>query len=361
MKRLGISIYPEHSTPEEDNAYIAKVAQLGFKRIFTCLLSVNDPEQEKQRFKTMIEHANSLGMEVILDVAPNVFKQLNISYDDLSFFAAVGAAGIRLDEGFDGAKEAMMTFNEFGLKIEINASADTRYLDNILSNSADKDKLIACHNFYPQQYTGLSLSHFTKCNEMIKPHNLPIAAFVSSNNKKAYGPWPVQEGLCTLEAHRFLPIDIQARHLFYSGIDDVIIANAYATDDELEALSRIHPTRLMYKINLNDAVSDIEKEIIFDYNHYVRGDMSEYMARSTFPRIDYKDASIPPHNTKDLQVGDVVILNNNYSRYKGELHIVTKAMPNDGRKNIVGSIPENELFLLEFIKPWAKFGFIKES
>ncbi|MFF2876123.1 phospho-sugar glycosidase domain-containing protein [Gottfriedia sp. NPDC057991] len=34
-----------------------------------------------------------------------------------------------------------------------------------------------------------------------------------------------------------------------------------------------------------------------------------------------------------------------YGRYKCELHLILKYMPNDGRKNIVGRIPENEVKL----------------
>ena len=39
MHKLGISMYPQHSTPEQDNAYMALAAKYGFQRIFTCLLS----------------------------------------------------------------------------------------------------------------------------------------------------------------------------------------------------------------------------------------------------------------------------------------------------------------------------------
>ena len=38
MARLGISIYPEYSTEEQDIAYIRKAGKLGYRRIFTCLL-----------------------------------------------------------------------------------------------------------------------------------------------------------------------------------------------------------------------------------------------------------------------------------------------------------------------------------
>ena len=48
---------------------------------------------------------------MILDIAPNIFDELQISYDDLSFFAELGADGLRLDAGFDGNKEATLSFN----------------------------------------------------------------------------------------------------------------------------------------------------------------------------------------------------------------------------------------------------------
>ena len=44
-RKLGISLYPEHSTKEKDMAYISAAARHGFSRIFTCLLSVNRPKR----------------------------------------------------------------------------------------------------------------------------------------------------------------------------------------------------------------------------------------------------------------------------------------------------------------------------
>ena len=46
MRRLGISIYPEHSTVEKDKEYLTLASKYGFTRVFTCLLSV-DGEKRK--------------------------------------------------------------------------------------------------------------------------------------------------------------------------------------------------------------------------------------------------------------------------------------------------------------------------
>ncbi|MFI3174121.1 MAG: MupG family TIM beta-alpha barrel fold protein [Bacillota bacterium] len=360
MGRLGISVYPEHTTAEEDFRYIKKAAECGFLRVFTCLISAEgDLEEITTRYKKTNEYAQSLGMEVVLDIAPSVFQKFGIDHNNLKPFYDMGANGIRLDEDLPANEEAEMTYNPYGLKVELNASQGTKHIDYILSYAANKDRLISCHNFYPQKYTALSLSHFHLCNEIMKAQNIPIAAFVTSQNTNTFGPWPVNEGLCTLEMHRDLPIDVQARHLLAMGeVDDIIIGNAFATDAELEALSQLTDGKLTLKIVPEQENLPVEDEIIYKFSHHVRGDMGDYMARSTFSRITYANADIPPKNTRDVKRGDVVVLNNEYGRYKGELHIVLQDMKNDGNKNVVGKIPENEHMLLSYLAPWRPFKLI---
>lgn len=97
MKRWGISIYPEHSTTERDQAYLRMAAQYGCRRVFTCLLSVEaGPTQLKKQFAELTACAKYLGMEVIADVAPSVFRAFGASYEDLSFFHEIGVDGVRM-------------------------------------------------------------------------------------------------------------------------------------------------------------------------------------------------------------------------------------------------------------------------
>ncbi len=361
MARLGISIYVGHSSVEKDVEYVRKAAKAGFKRIFMDLLAVEGKNKEEviSEFREITDVAQQEQMEVILDVAPSVFKAFDLSYNDLSFFKEMNVDGIRLDEGFNGGAESFMTFNPEGLKIELNASLGNGYIENVMSHYPNINTLITCHNFYPQRYTGLSEAHFDMCNAKIRKMNLPIAAFVSSQTEGTYGPWPVNEGLCTLEMHRDLPIDVQMRHLIATqGVDDIIIANAYASDEELATCAKINPGILAFKIDFEKELQETERKIIYEHAHHVRGDMGEYMVRSTMPRVTYADLSVKPENTRDLKRGDVVIVNDDYSRYKGELHIVLKDMPNDGRKNVVGRVPENESMLLDYIRPWRPFEFL---
>ncbi|MGG5303622.1 hypothetical protein IGJ83_001397 [Enterococcus pernyi] len=363
MGKLGISIYPERSTFEKDKEYLDLAHKYGFKRVFTSLLQISDDKEKVLAdFKKVVDYANQLEMEVMVDINPALFEQLEISYDDLSFFDEMGADGIRLDIGFTGAEEAKMTRNPYNIKIEINMSSGTNYVDNIMSYSPNTDNLLGSHNFYPHRYSGLGYAHFVACSEKFRKYNLNTMAFVNSQTAD-FGPWPTQDGLCSLEDHRDLEIATQVKHLMLTGlIDDISVGNAYASEEELRAMSEAffasYPT---LKVDVADDITEDERICLFDNLHSYRGDRSEYILRSTMTRIYYKDKPFPAHNTKDMTRGDVLIDNVGYGQYKGETQIALKEMKNDGRVNVVGRISDDELFLLDFLKPWSNFRLIESK
>lgn len=358
---LGISVYPYKEDINKTKEYIERAAKYGYQRLFTNLLQIEENEKEKvvSEMKEIILHARSFGMEVILDVNPGVFDQLNISYNDLTFFKDMGATGIRLDSTFDGLVESLLTFDDTNLDLEINISNDTAYLDNILTYEPLKKKIIGCHNFYPQRYTGLDYDYFVKCSRKFKNMGLRTAAFVNSHNAD-HGPHVFADGLCTLEMHRDMDIVTQAKHLVALGtIDDIIIANAYASEDELKRLSEVRQDQIVFDVVFDKDVTAEEKKIVLENQHFNRGDISSYMIRSTFVKLAYRDKSIPQNCLKDkVSFGDITIGNDTFGQYKGELNIVKKDMPDSHHyKNVVGSIPEDELFLIQYVKPWTKFRF----
>jgi len=361
-KQLGISIYPEHSTQEEIIAYLDLAAKYNFTKVFSCLLSVNKPAEEiKADFKAINDHATSLGMEVILDVAPRVFSELGISYNDLSFFKAIGATGIRLDEGFGGVGEARMTYNPEDLAIEINMSMDNAMIDLIMDSRPNSKNLIGCHNFYPQEYTGLNLEFFLSCSKRFKKYGLATSAFVTSHTAQI-GPWPVMDGLCTLEMHRNLPIQVQAKHLFATGlIDTVIIGNMFASEEELKALSEITPAILQLEVEFAAGTTELEKDIVLNFPHFRRSDTNDYMIRSTMSRVVYKDHDFPAHDLSALTTGDIIIGNDDFGQYKGELHLVINDMPLDERKNVVAHVAETNLFLIDYILAGDQFRLVEKK
>ncbi len=363
MKKLGISIYPEKTTEERIFKYMDKACECGFTRIFSCLLSVTEEKKKiKETFRRINQYAKSKGFEIILDVNPRVFEDMGISYNDLSFFKEVEADGIRLDMGFNGLKESIMTFNRENLKIEINMSNDTNYLETILDYKPNKSNLIGCHNFYPHIYTGLGMDFFKKCTERFIRNGIRTAAFISSQEKDTHGPWPVTQGLVTLEIHRNLPLIVQFKHMTaLEMIDDIIISNCYPSDEELEAFKDIRKDMVSFAIQTVEILPEIEEKIIFDEFHFNRGDTSENVIRSTQSRVKYKGYNFPIFNaSKIIRKGDVVIESSEYGHYAGELMIALKDMENTGKSNVVGKISEEEIFILDYIKPWQKFSFVKK-
>lgn len=357
-RRLGVSLYPDNSDFNQDKDYLVLAKKYGFSRIFMSMLEVSEGREIVfNKFKKIIDYAKSLDFEVILDIAPAIFEALNISYDDLSFFAEVGANGIRLDLGFDGSKEALLSFNPYGLIIELNMSNDVAYLDNILTYEANKPFIYGCHNFYPQDGSALPLDFFVACSERFKNQGIRTAAFVTSN-EATLGPWDVNDGLPTLEMHRYLPIEVQTKHLFATGlIDDVIIGNAYASEAELQAMSEVNRYQLSFEVEFVPELNDIEKEIVLKNQHVRRGDITARMVRSTVVRKIYQKDANPVHdNHLVFKRGDIVIGNDLFGKYKNELQIVLEEHQ-DNRKNKVGQIIDDEHLLLDYIKPWSKFLF----
>lgn len=358
MKELGISIYPEKAHIEDILRYIDTAARYGFTRIFTNLISLERDPQVLERFKKICSYAGDKGMKVIADINPEVLRNLNISVNDMEFFYNLGLFGIRLDTGFTGLEESLMTYNPYGIKIEINMSSGTKYLENIMEFKPNKDNLLGCHNFYPLKYTGLSRAHFQKCSEVFKSYGIPTAAFVTSPSA-TFGAWPDNDGLCTMEEHRNLPVETQVKDLFNTGlIDTVIIGDCYASEDELKTLGSMDRDILSFNVELEDGISEVERKIILDEIHFNRGDVSEYVVRSTLSRVKYKGNYFKLLNPKKvIKKGDILIPTSLYERYAGELQVALRDMENSGKTNVVGRIVPEEVFLLDFLHPWQKFRF----
>lgn len=360
MRKLGISIYADKTSVEDMKNYIEIAAEAGFSRIFSCLLSVEKPKEEiKAEFLEINQYAKARGFEIIVDVSPRVFNQLDISYNDLSFFKDIGADGLRLDGGFGGQEEAMMTFNEYGLKLEMNMSVDTAYIDTVMDYQPNQYKLMACHNFYPHPYSGLSEEHFQRTTARFKKHGLRTAAFIASQNEEAYGPWPVDYGMVTLESHRDLPVHVQLKdYVARNIIDDIIISNFMPSAEEMEEIKKVNLEKLNLKVQLIDGLPELFTKIVTDEPHFNRGDVNANLIRSTMSRVKYKGQGFPVINAPDIiKRGDIIIESDDYGHYAGELNIAKQDMKNTGKSNVVGRIVDEEVFLLDEIKPWQKFEF----
>lgn len=387
---LGISVYPDISTLEEIKDYIKLASKYGFTRIFSSMFSVQGTnEKVLNYFEELIKFAHEYEMEVDLDVNPQFFEKIGASSDNLKVFADLGVDILRMDMSYGGEDDIKLIDNPYGIKIEFNASFNT--VEMLTSMGADASKYMICHNFYPQRYTGLSWAQFLETNKGIKEvEEVSIGAFVSSNAANTHGVWGAIEGLPTVERFRDYPIDLQARILLATQqVDTVMIGNAFASEPELESLSKVLGEKKEVELNpivkmlsdygvvdlenektvkikptLFEAISEVEKDIMFEfYPHASLGDSSEFIWRSRMPRFKYSNEkyTITPNsiNKEYFECGDIVIVNDNYKHYAGELQIVLKRIKNDGLRNLVGYVDEQEQSLLELLDSGKTVEFIK--
>src|SRR5699024_1367201 len=191
-------------------------------------------------------------------------------------------------------------------------------------------------------------------------YNLNTAAFITSQVGEL-GPWPVQTGLCSLEEHRHLPIESQVTHYKMLGtIDDLIIGNGYASEDELKkAAEAFFSPHILLPVKLGSNITDLEKRVILDELHVYRGDRSAYLLRSTMTRVKYREEDFPVHITGHVEKGCIVLGNNNYGEQRGESQVILQQIEDDGTRNIVGKITDDAIELLSDLKPWSSFKFVE--
>ncbi|AFK85142.1 MULTISPECIES: DUF871 domain-containing protein [Thermoanaerobacterium] len=357
---FGVSVYTtDDFSSQKNKEYIKMAKDLGICSVFT---SMHIPEIEYERkineIKDLVEYIKLLDMKLTIDISPVTMNILGSSSNNLKSFYELGIDCLRLDYGFTIDEIAEMTKNKYGIKIELNASTITKQqINDLIYRNADLRNLSACHNFYPKPYTGLSYEFFREKTLMIKSYGLKVSAFIPSQKGKR---GPIYEGLPTLEVHRNMKPDISARHLIYSGIDDVYFGDAYASFDEISDVTSVDKDVIELKIDLVNDVTDCEKDLIFNCIHTNRIDSSEYIVRSEESRGYAKiGKEIKAHNCIDRKKYSVTIDNENFKRYSGELNICLIDLPKDERVNVVGHIVEEECILADLVKPGVKFRFRK--
>ena len=133
MKRLGISIYSQHGTLNDIKEYMELAYANGFDRIFTCLMSLKNDEQ-REKLQQLNQFAHTLGFEIFADVAPAVLEEIGLTFREISQLKkSYYLDGLRLDMGFSGQEEAFMSLDASNMKIELNCSNGTKYVENVLS------------------------------------------------------------------------------------------------------------------------------------------------------------------------------------------------------------------------------------
>ncbi len=385
MIQLGVSLYPEQETAEQIEAYLKLAEYYGFRKVFTSLFSVQGTKEEIiAYFRSLCDVAHRYGMEVYGDCNARFFMEMGASPDGLSVFKKIGLDVLRLDLMFNDERDVAIVNNKEGLGVQLNASLIPS-VKRVIGLGADKSRIIGSYNFYPLRNTGADPQSVLEANRFFKSEGMKTQIFISSLVKGAHGPWPVSDGLPTIEEHRDLPVGLQLRHALALGCDEVIFGNAFVSEEEFkeiaETMKQIYVygedkpfyfpgirsqipigdiERIPLTIDLAPGVSDTEKELLFQFTKHNTSEYTHIIIRSRWGRFDYRPIPIEPRtcDKEYFKEGDVLIINGNVPRYKGEVHIVRKKIKNDGTQNFVGKIVKEELFLLDYLHYMVNFGFI---
>jgi len=353
----GISIYPGLKCALQDKlCLIEKAAQYGYKKIFTSLqIPETDAAQAAAEWEAVRRLAAACGMDIVADVSPAALRFLHMTKLDFAGLSRRGIKTLRLDYGYSPAQIAAYTKNDAGLSIQLNASTISgEFLQALAEAGADFTHLDGLHNFYPREGTGLDEAFFLSKNALLRSFSIKIGAFLPSFVRPRP---PLCAGLPTLEAHRAMPFQLAARHLHALGCDTIFIADELPNEEELNVLSRlrsddaIHLSLWPYTKN-----QDVLRLLCGTFS--TRLDEARDAFRAQESRALCQNLTIEPEHTADAQPGSVTLDNRNYGRYMGELQIKKRACAADERVNVVGQIPQDELFLLRYLSPGRKFRFI---
>lgn len=367
MTTFGAAIYLHLATKEQLIKYVELLADNKISLIFTTLIDFKPEDKANwEKLKVVTKLAQEKNMAVFADVNGRFFHDLDLVYkkpkDLIIWFKKLGLSGVRFDEGISLQLQGKLTNNNSNFKVLINGTQNILNLDSLLlANKLNPKNTISCYNFYPQRYTGASVDFYLLNQYEAHINNIEFASFVTLSGNKYFGPWKYNDNLPSLEIHRDWSITEQINHLIALGTDIIIIANQFVTLHNLIEINNIDRDKLSLQITLDKNISNEEKIILLDENiHVVRSDLAQDVIRSNDPRNKYSDLKIPVRNINKeyLEIGDIVILNNDSQNYVCELQIITKRIKNDGIRNLVGKINEPYLsYFLSELKATRPFKF----
>lgn len=318
---LGFSVYFEDDIDIEKEIKANK----NFDLVFT---SLHYPLTDKayDQFLKLYEICCKYDIKVCVDINNKTLMK----YPALADMDII----LRLDFGFSYNQIARLSSKR---NLALNASTlNMNCLYNLKAAKTRMGNIIAIHNFYPLEYSGLSYEYFNKQNELIKSFGLKLGAFISGNGKLR---GPVYKGLPTLENDRYKNpyLNFIKFKRFYEL--DLILLAEDVVDKDKEYICKFAKNET---ISLPAYISDDYKNI---KSIKVRPDISEYLIRN-----EREKKSILPQNPRFIKRGDLVILNNLSGRYSGEIEIIKKDLAISMQRNVIGRVDEQYLDLIDYIQ-----------
>lgn len=366
----SIAVYPRKENEAGGGAwrgYVDCAAQEGFDEVF---LSLHLPEYSIAEQMKLLEQAAGAacqhGMRLTADVGGRQLTELLESEACSARIRRCRIGFIRLDYGFSMEQVTRM-WKRWQVKgFTINASVYCRgEFVRLKKEFAGIDPAIAlraCHNYYPRPESGLSYEFFVEQNAILAELGIPVCSCIP-DRESARGP--VYEGLPTVEAHRYLPLEQVVRRLAASPANEgFLAADEHFSREKLALIRRVaeeerkKTDRWTLRLRMETAVSEEERGIAFGQSHRIRYDSNDRLLRSLSSRqVSEYAERIAPRPACPRPRGTVTVDNSAYGRYSGELEIALTDLPADVRVNVIGRIAEDDLWKLAYYRYGAEYRF----
>ena len=401
--KLGISIYPGLDADREKSLLLLeKATTLGYARVFSSLhIPETNAAALREEALCLFAFAESLGLEVIADVSPFTLQILDIPELTPSALKKLHITTARFDYGV--GPEMIASFSR-EMNVQLNASTlRSVQLNALLKANADFSRIEGLHNFYPRPHTGLSSETIQRQNALLHRHDISAGVFAASQTGRR---GPLYAGLPTMESLRGIAPSDAAPILTAIGCDSLIIGDSNPALTELEALAdpetlakadarysrkALPPkkewqpdTPLPLHIHVLSDAPFVRELLSRSYTN--RPDPAADVIRATESRDAAKALDITPERNENklivempkeyaavfagpqhlangkksslLPVGTVLLDNNSYGRYKGELQVLNAPQPMDPRSNVIAQVTKEDVPLLSLISAEIPFRFV---
>lgn len=346
MKTLGFSLYL--STFERQWPSLRAWAGTGAPIFLSLHISEEFDPTYCQRAREICHLLAVQGFRTIADVSRKTLQQFGCS--DLTELAKeLRLWGLRIDFGFSPEE-----IGEMASKMPIVVNASTLSPEDAKRILAKGRDVFALHNFYPRPETGLDEELLMQTTTRLREAGLSVQAFIPGDTVKR---GPVFEGLPTLEAHRHaLPSAAFVDMVLRFGMEDVFLGDPGISEKEQERIAHFCKTNVICV----PAELDENWEHLYGVTFTRRIDSPRWLIRFQESRTySCQGAIIDPGNCAERKRGVITVDNARYGRYSGELMLALEDLPADERVNVIGSVPENALLLIDRIDRGGKFMLVR--